>query len=640
VITLKKINIFIVLLFWLPLAAFANQTQFSLGREDSFYWQKTRLQKEVRKEVEAILQKSVDKNDFIIKVEIFTETPSKPTFGGGGDDKLDDDGVRPTEKLPTEAPEDNIVFSKFAIEAPLVNDLYKKEKALQEGSSQFFSNYWDFSEARDFKAMIKGIVVSVIFSEKIEEAKRAKLEGFVQDLDFQLGGVSVAFEFAYQSLDFRPPKKIDKKKLPKKDELLEHLQKWSTPIGIVLGSFILGLMLLIAMSRIQSKNASSNNNRGASKGKAKEDSNNDMNKKTLSKDPQKEDSSSKISGAERFEHILTEKPTDALSLVRRWLGENHGDMLVYLLDKTSNEKLSKIFDALTAEERESWKGFLDEKIVYDVKEVDKKVSEAIISFYIIDQIELKPKVRKAFFDLNMDQLTHLIKENLDFSDLFSTLLSTNYIAKVLTQLSDEDAKKFCMIGATSQTAKMKDKLSSFEKLILDFHSVRPKLFGINKFVSVLKDVGISKEKIIFETIALSEDMNLLKAVAIEHYPSSLITKLNESILKDTLEDYNFEKRASLFLAMSKTESSKLINIFAKEGSLPRQMIEIEMNRLKDDLLFNKSLKENKDQFWEDFVRFTREKIANSLEYQELVDESLTEWASEILENSQNYRETA
>ena len=92
------------------------------------------------------------------------------------------------------------------------------------------------------------------------------------------------------------------------------------------------------------------------------------------------------------------------------------------------------------------------------------------------------------------------------------------------------------------------------------------------------------------------------------------------------------KRLELILSQNDANSSKLLEIFAEEGTTAREMMEMEMETITNDVGMISSIKGRGDDIWRNYVQFARQSLERAPQYRPDVEKLLKDWAAGLNKN--------
>ena len=117
----------------------------------------------------------------------------------------------------------------------------------------------------------------------------------------------------------------------------------------------------------------------------------------------------------------------------------------------------------------------------------------------------------------------------------------------------------------------------------------------------------------------------------KQFPAQLIPLLGSDTVTDIMQIYPTDDKVNLLLSMDKLKADQLLDKFAPIGSKAREVLSIEFNSIESNDIRIRQLERNKEKYWKDFVKFTRDHLIANPEFNEEVRDLVTNWADELID---------
>ncbi len=607
-------------------------TGSSLSVLPSIEWQKINLQEKVQRKVEKSISTVLKPNQFIVEVDISVNAPKKPNFAKAGK-AAGKNKIRLSNVDPKKIPKDSLVFAKFGLEAPLVEDfadLKNKSSELEE--------LWDFNESIDIFKNLDAVEVFVSLSDKLTEETKASVQQITDSLKFTLGEVEPDFSIEYMKLEEDIVQEFTFAKF------VDMVAKFGNMIGLILAALLMGVVGYILMKKyfaLQQKGASSTSIDITSKMEAPEQDEDDKTIEGLGGGAGGPsmigDDASSYDGIKRFKLFLQNSPNEAVLLVKKWIRSDEKAAtyaLQAIVQQLDNDELTRVFGFLTPQDRNEWKSKLKKALsTEDLQTAKLYISNQVVEDIIVPPVILDASICDLLLALTPEKGAQLIKEKPDLGRILLNVMNTRFISNTLTHLEDIDASAAISSSMDFKPEEVEDKMDEFKETLESYQEKKEKFPFVDRVVDLIPVVARAHETHLYKALGRAGEDDLIKKLAEDYFPSDLIPTLPEDLMKVILVKYPLNPKVELIASVEEKVQEKFISIFAPPGSVAKDMLDLEMEKVTTDLVFAKRIKNEKDDIWRDFVKFARKMIKSEKSYAEEVDNLLTNWIGEITGNS-------
>ncbi len=605
----------------------------------AIYWQKLMLEEKVQHKIGNSLGTVLADNQFLVDVEAEVDEPAAPNFG---DNK--GSGVRVTDSNLADSRGDYIAFSKVGLEVPVLDKYYDEEKTK-------LMNLYRFNEAYDVFKNLQNVKVTVYLSDSLPTELALIAEKVVKTTRLSLGTIKPNFKFEKLSLEWVDPakkkeqekakatqeekKKVEEPKEPKiwKKDWFEWASRWGNGIGLIFSALIftyLGFSLFKRwkdyMDKMKAAEKAANEQVAVpeSSGEKKEE---EMNE---------EDDMALDNGFERFKLCLTQYPTEASNVSREWMAQNNEESKLALravAQQLGSDEFAGLLSSLGQEQRELWKSLIGAYLnALELKEANKIIARDVLKSLLVPSRVKDVALLNMLVELGPLKITQFLDRNESHAGLMLNLLSPSLTGSILAKITDQKAEQWLTAAAVFDVAQIEHQVPEFKKAIIEFkQSLAPSHFN-GRLAELILTAAPSKERMLFKSIAKSSGADEVIKVAHRLFPSELLLNLPAAFLKETLQAYPMSKRLELILSQNDSNSQKLLEIFAEEGTTAREMMEMEMETVTNDVGMISSIKGRADDIWRNYVQFARQSLERAPQYRPDVEKLLKDWAGGLSKN--------
>lgn len=701
----------------------------------SLSWQKSQLEKNIIIKIEDTLERIVARNEYTVDVIIEANDPENPkwnksddptrgnnkngrsTASANGKDASSKDGEADSteseddsetakkdakkkkgnslaqirfddQELPDDA-EDFVVFNRFGLEAPLVDDfndlqpdgkivlamaadgggrnpaskqledeletvqderdtlqsklevaIAKAKKAKSAGgATSLVEKIWKYNQAIDIYKNLSKVDILVRISEGLPLEQRQTAEKFVKAINFNLGEIKpkVKVEFVKLGKDFEQSNNPWKNIL----KVLEVFGRYATLIGIVLGVILFGLIAKGLMTKYFELNSGvSNSGNFTMDGGAKDDDNDSDSGAmgaAMAGGGADGESNLNVNGVERFKNFIDHSKEDAILLVKKWLKEknrNQNAALKALVQQLDNDALKPILVTLTDSEKNEWRTLLEDGLTSEeLARANRFIGNQIIQNIMVPSFIKDPKIYSKIIQIKPNQFKNIIEKDYDTACLLLSLMPPDFINSVLAYFSPDLQQKLIQssLAVTPEDfAKDQDKISEALSFIDDNPTVRPFLDGLAKMIPT---AGRDVEKILYTNFVSEAPVSRTDFILKEFFPGFLFQDLPEELIKSILNSYPMSKRVKLLKSLPEDTAEFYIDIFAPSGTKANDLIQIEFETIERDEALLMEIQSNQDEYWNEFIKFARSSLKTEKQFTSQIDEVVANWREGLTESS-------
>ncbi len=727
-----------LLLIFFMFSAMANDINQPLP---SLSWQKTQLEKNIVDKVENTLDRILKKNEYTVDVTIEAGDPENPEWNKsddpmkGGDKKgretasvneaekqelekkkkaqeekkeeekkkkkeeekaaLDAQKIRFDDQELPDKPEDFVVFNKFGLEAPLVDDfndlqpdgkivlsmpneqanggrnpasalledeleeveeerdtlksqleiaVAKAEKAREDAKNSrsptsVVEKIWKYNQAVDIYKNLSKVDILVRISESLSEEQRQTAEKFVKAINFNLGEVKprVKVEFVKLGKDF------EKKNNPWSNllKVVEVFGQYATLIGIVLGVILFGLIARGLISKYFELNSGVSNSGNF----AMENNGGDEDKKdnegggagAMQGGGLDGDANLNINGVERFKNFIDHSKEDAILLVKKWLKEKDSNQIAALkalVQQMDNDSLKPILTTLSESEKNEWRELLEAGLTSEeLGRANGYIGNQIIQNIMVPSFVKDPKVYSKIVQVKPNQFKNIVEKDFNTACMLLSLMSPDFVNAVFAYF-DEELQQKLIQGSLAVTPEHFEKGQGRIAKALSFIDDNPKVRPfLDGLAKMIPAAGRDVEKLLYTNFVKEAPESRSDFILREYFPGFLFQELPEDLIKTVFNAYPMSKRVKLLKSLPEDISDFYLDIFAPAGTKANDLVQIEFETMERDEALLKEIESNRDEYWRDFIKFVRGRLKAEKQFASQVDEIVANWREEVAAQS-------
>lgn len=632
-------------------------------------WQQLRLQQSIEEKLSRSFAPVLSEKDYIIEVKIELDpnysaptTPKKISKGKQGKkikysttEKTNDDG-------------DYVVFSKFGLEAPAIGEeeIYTEtseaettQKAIIEVSNHF--NIFNY---------LRGIEITLTFDTNLSATTKEVLKKIVSGLRFNYNNVIPQINIRY--LELKPvikpvlppqPNKANEEKKFNLSELLKF-NNIDIALSLILATIIFAFVLLYVNKSKKTKSAESsglpasnsnpqdssdtiasgenkNSTSSSSPNKPKEDdklkngigssAGSQKNNSAEDEEMKREEFKKKTEESlERFRKALNNHFDQTIITLKKIIKSNKeadGLALKTLTDTLTDQELTKIFQHLSLEERNTWKTYLDHELdvehaVKALNYISARLMEAMMLPMVINDIEI--------FDFLVGvppkDAAAICQEDIELATILTNMVSTDIASEMFKLIPEPTLSTIIQKSLVFSPEDLNRKMPLLKEKISLLKKKNEKPPFIIKVIEMLPNAQQDIEAKLYQTLLAYYQLDEINKIAFQNYPKSLLLQLPEKVFQFVLTKLSLENQVKYFVTLDSDVRKTRLEWVAPHGSKAREMLDIEIETIVNNAAnCAKFKKEHSKNIEAEFIKISREVIAGHEELQNEVLEQLSLW---------------
>lgn len=613
--------------------------QSTIGFARSLEWQKVTLQNEIRDKVTDAIDNIILGNQFFVDVQVKYFKPDIPEF-----EDVDDVKTRVSDIEFDDSKGDYIAFSKIGLEVPVLEKYYdENQNKLKE--------MFQYNQLNDLFNQLESIKIKILLSSELNQQLIEKVQNLIQSIDFSYGDKKPKIDF--QVIDISKVIKLtdeEKKKQAaegggdgknevknihdKKFNLLDWLSKFGNAIGLVMAVLLLGLFSwLILKKYFELKKELLDMEKAPDETASEEVEGEDSEK-------EEEEEEELIETREdfgRFKQFMQEYPDDTTLMIKRWIGEVDSNtryqlILRAIVQQLEDNEIKGLINALNDNEKSKWKSHLDQFLNKDeLIEANKTLSEEVVREIVSPNASEDPVLTDMLINLKESQAIQFVNDHPSEAKVLFNLLSPVFSAKVLNKIDESLTARAIEESMNYDPRFDQDGVARFKKRLTAFIKEHPDRPFNQKIIEMLQSFDPAKENILYRYLAKEGKRSEIIMAGSKQFPAQLISQLSSEALTDIMQVYPTDEKVSLLLSLDKMKADQILEKFAPVGSKAREVLSIEFNSIESNEIRTRQIERNKEKYWKDFVKFTRDHLNANAEYKEEIRDLVTNWADQLMD---------
>ena len=615
----------------------------SFATTQDLEWQRIELERLLDTHYTSALATILERGTYQVKTNITYNDPGMPNF-----DDLNKDGFKISEVEFDDSKGDYIAFSKVGLEVPVVKKFYKEnQKKLKE--------LYRYQDAYNLFKNIESVNLSVTFSDELLEGTIEAAKKVIQSNRQDIAGIDTQVKYNVEKIKYTPPPKtaeeLEKEKNPEDEvklndrDYIQLLGRFGNAIGLILTTLLIGTMVYFLLKRYLKllKEIEDEKNKEDEEPENIEDENIDEDGDDLEEglEPTDEEliaagdinhliDEREFSNFEKVAAFMDSNPNQFALMVKRWINENGGNsniVLTGIIQQLDPSRLQKIQSMVTPIERSQWLSNVDQNLSpEELQTANKLIIDEIVREMVSDKGINDYELLNILIGLDSQTAISFITNHPKEGGILLNLLSPSFTSKILQQMDERDLSDAISNGLNENVPTNQENINNFKALIIDFKK-KQELKPFNfKIAQILPQLNSEKEQLIYDFMGRSKQIESIMASAHRSLPSELILRLPSHILKFLLQNYPLENRIQLLISLPESESEDLLDTMATQGSSAREMIEMEVDTIKNDEMASARIKKYGETIWQQFVNYTRETLSTMPEYKNDIEELIKHWA--------------
>ncbi len=612
----------------------------------STQWQKIKLEQEVDTKIKNVLSPLISPENIIVEVNIEVAEPSTPQFvkteptpeekaaEQKEKKKKKSKTIRINDELPKELPEDYIIFSKLGLEAPLIEDVLKTEleklKSIAEGEVKSdlepkdegpkvnelpkLEQAWNYNSSIDIFKNLLSVKAVVKIDQGMPQTKKDDIDKLLKSLKLSYGEIQaqISLEFIQLKQDNIP------------DDLLSYIEyasKFSSLLAAVVGTMLLGIFSLLLFKKYEKLKREE-----MEKGSGGQDTNINIT------NPEKEDEDkaqealaagggsgngtdsedTEYIGITRFRHYLKTSKEMAIILTKRWIAlEEKSPKLALkaIVQQLDTDELQKIFSNLNEKQRSDWREKLDGPLnKQELILANKYISNEIIADIMIPNVVEDTELQELLLDISPEKGAKLLNSEQEYGVVLTQLLSSTMLSNIYKLVEPQTVDQILNESINFNHDKLPSSLPKLKAALQGLQSANEQSEVIEKIIKILPKASRELEGIYFEKLASKVSKEQFTEVALETFPSALVSELPNQFMQIIFKTFNNSEKAEILFATPEELKEQLTEQVAPLGSKARDMLDMEFERVEQDEELLKSIEKNPEEYWDKLISQIRKEI--------------------------------
>lgn len=609
---------------------------------NSLTWQKLALEEKVQRRFNASLSSLLKDNQYLVDIEVEVNEPGAPNLGNDNNAK----GTRVSDINMDESRGDYIAFSKMGLEVPVV------EKFLDEDRTKLM-NLYRFNETYDLFKNISAVKVTVFLSDKIPEDLMAIVKKVIGSTKLAVSGIKPNVKFETMAMEWVDPAiALEKKKQNDENEKLakkpeetepkiwakdwyEWASRWGNAVGLIFGSLIIGVIALFLfkqwkafMEAYSAKQVQDQTNKNE-EDKQEEDKLSAQNSNDPTQALQEDDVQSKH-GLERFQQCLSQHPDEAINIVRIWLNDADDKSVMNLravAQQCSREEMEILMAGLFSDQCDKWKSFLGAHLESaEVALANKNIFHDVVKTLLVPSKIKDGELLNLIMELNAVRTCEFLEKNAKLVGIMMNILSPTTVSRVLAQISDDKVDQWLSEGSSFQDKNLETDLATLKEKLISFKAATSPSPFAQRIAGMIPSSSPTREASLYRALIKCGGIGMVNDVAKKNIPYELVMNLSPVLLRESLQSLPMAKRVEIISSRETDEQTALLDAVAEPNTPARDMMDMELENLKNDANKLSQITAQSEELWQEFVKVTRMLVSKNTAHSTMVNELVTEWS--------------
>lgn len=606
----------------------------------SLTWQKLSLEEKIQRKFNSTLSSVLKDNQYLVEVEAEISEPGSPNFGN--DDKKS--GPRVSDLNMSESRGDYIAFSKVGLEMPVV------DKFLDEDRTKLV-NLYRFNESYDIFKNLTTVNVTVFLSDKIPQDLIEIAKKLVNSSKFSVSGIKPTIKFENITMEWVDPqlakkqvpvKQPNEKKKPQEIEpkiwlkdWLEWASRWGNAVGLIAGTLILGFFAFTLFKRWKEFMEALAAMKKPEEKPKKEDQEPTLMASAPQEQPDttQEEEMAASQGFERFQQCLDQHPDDAVNIIRFWINECDDQSILALRaisQLASSAEMEKLMQGLSDPQRSKWKSVLGKHLEsHELVLANKHIFQEVIKAFLVPSRIKDGELLNLVMELNVKSCSDFLSKNNDQVGIMLNILSPSLIGRIITEVNEQQAEAWLLAGTEFKVSDIDRKVPELKSALKAYYaSYAPSPFS-QRIISMIPTAAPSRELTLYKALAKAGNNGMIIDVAKKNFPSELILSLPGTFIKEVIQSYPVAKRVELIYSRSSELKLTLLDMVAEKGTPARDLMDMELENVKNDPTSSASIEGQAEEIWFEFVKSCRHFLTKNAGYAGLCDQLIKEWSQKL-----------
>ena len=342
------------------------------------------------------------------------------------------------------------------------------------------------------------------------------------------------------------------------------------------------------------------------------------------------------SGFDQFNDIAKEQPEKAAYMVKQWLySEEKQSMAILnvLPNVTDMHTLALVLNLLSDSDRKQWNRMIrlnDHN--YSMPEIEYFLTQRISNHMIEPDIEMDEASKQVIASLTPQEAVICIREDIEVGALLAMTMPSLQFTRVLSLLEPQLIKGIAAASGSMDAKTMQYSAIKVDKIVKEIRAKKAAQTSafMDKVPELIRDLGVSKEQAIFESVAQMGNIDYLMEVSMNFFPASLIPSLPASILKQALDTMELVDKAEL-IASQMGNNDYLLE--ALGGGKLKEILMVEIDEIDLDSNRKSQVLRTKQPKWQKFVNRVRAVIQKDEMIQDELKPLVKSWGQKLATSS-------
>ncbi len=636
-----KITYFICSLLVFPLLFSFSPVAGQMG--NSLEWQKIELEKSVRDQVVSTISPVILSGEYIVNVTVQARAAQNikpaPAGGAGGAGKKNTSRVKFNDIDPKEAKGDYIVMSKLGLEAPLYQEPApeKKEgegKAEAEAWQKFITEYMD---NYDLFKLLESVTVSVKLDNYLGDETKATVEELLNGMNLQYGNAKAKIDISY--IDMKEMKKeLDKRKLNQQRELFEWIGRIGQPVGMILAVLLLGLFAYFIFKKyaeLQEKQLEMMNQQLQQKIEQNQENKKEEDE-VVGADVLAGNAGTgedfREDGMERFKAMILNNPVESSLMIKRWIKEPtkmNQTVLNLLVKELTGDELAKVFESVTLEERKAWKRYIGKPLKpADILNAKRYIGNQVVQEMIIPNTITDSEAVELLIRINPEESALFCQEDPKLAAILMSVMNAKFLSKMMDNLSQDTIQSLLKESFTLNNERINAMLSEFKSKLAKHVKIDTASPFMEKLIELIPLSSPQRERTLYQSLAQSSSPEKVLEIVRNFFPSELMFKMPDVMLKSFVQTFPREKRPEMVLVLEGEDKQKFMDVIAPNQK-SRDMLNLDLEKFESNETLLSKVMESKESLLKEFTDHCRKQIRANPSHLKELEPIIAEWIASL-----------
>ena len=603
----------------------------------SIQWQRIALEQKLKKRLSGFLELIISNKKFFVEVEVKATTAnlSVPNFKlpkrkSSSSIKFSNKKFRPKKGG------EQFIFDKLGLMAPLYEQTSNQEN--QDLQIRFFQYKKRIENTKilqsDLFQLIEGIKVKLVIDQSISNEQQTKIKKLMVAILPTFGKIAPSLEIL--KVNFLQEKHL------KSNQIDKYISSLSTPVGIIIATFIFCLSSLFIFSGYKRFKQKTLEDEKEYKNQEDQDRLEDalpitdevIDPMLRPGSPQLIDAiSSQDEGVKRLFLYLDKSYLQACNLIKKWINLDSSlsnTSLIILSERMTIDELYKVFAKLSLEERDIWiKLSTNTDTTIDLKnQADRFIAQQVLEDIMTVSSTNDDELQKLLIELSPLKAASIAKKNLDHAAILVNLMGTDFLGQMYTYLNKDEIIEISSKGLSIKDEEINESCEDL-KLILKNHVDIKYINPFSRKISeVIHKLGPLQQEDIINVLMNKKHFFILKDIVRNIIPISTIEKLPPEIIKTIFKKIPRKLQTEFLTSLDDKKRTFYINSISSEGSKGRDVIEFEINKNLENKLILDEILRKKDEIFASYITFVRKMASENEQLKSIIAIMIQDWIKE------------